>query len=315
MNAFLKLVEIQTKLASQLPLLLGTSYVLYAYDQFRPLNFLFLFLSLLSLDMATTAINNYYDYKKAIKTSGYGYESHNAIVSFNMGEKKVRGIIIILLFMAIGFGIMLFVHTTIVVLLLGIFSFCIGILYSYGPVPISRTPFGEFFSGGVMGFIIPFLSIYIHIYPLNIVKIIYTHWNLEITFNLAILGAILLLTIPPMICIANIMLANNICDMEDDLANKRYTLPIYIGKARALMLYKWLYYIAYGFILLMCLLKTLPLISLGTLLTIILVRKNIHKFLLEQNKSTTFILAVKNLVLINVTLSLTILMGMSLKLL
>lgn len=315
MNAFMKLVEIQTKLASQLPLLLGTSYVLYAYDQFKPLNFLYLFLSLLSFDMATTAINNYFDYKKAIKTSGYGYETHNAIVSFNMSERKVGAIILILLLMATGFGIMLFVNTSIVVLLLGLFSFGIGILYSYGPVPISRTPFGEFFSGSVMGFIIPFLAVYVHIYPLNILEITYTHWNLNFTFNLGILGTIFLLTIPPITCIANVMLANNICDKEDDLANKRYTLPIYIGKTKSLILYKWLYYIAYISIVVMCILKILPLISLSALLTFILVKKNINKFHLEQNKGTTFVFAVNNLMLINGILSLTIFIGFVLKLL
>ena len=90
MKAFLKLVEIQTKLASQLPLLLGTGYVLYAFDTFKVLNFLFMFLSLLTFDMATTAINNYYDYKKSIKTTGFGYEKHNAIVNYSMTENRVR---------------------------------------------------------------------------------------------------------------------------------------------------------------------------------------------------------------------------------
>ena len=66
MKAFLKLVEIQTKLASQLPLLLGTGYVLYAYETFSIRNFVFMFLSLLTFDMATTAINNYMDFKKSI---------------------------------------------------------------------------------------------------------------------------------------------------------------------------------------------------------------------------------------------------------
>ena len=62
--SLLKLAEIQTKLASQLPLLLGTVYALWRYDDFNLLNLLFMFLSLLSFDMATTVTNNYMDYKK-----------------------------------------------------------------------------------------------------------------------------------------------------------------------------------------------------------------------------------------------------------
>lgn len=34
--------------------------------------------------------------------------------------------------------------------------------------------------------------------------------------------------------VANIMLANNICDMEDDFINRRLTLSIYLGKENAL---------------------------------------------------------------------------------
>lgn len=313
MKAFFKFVEIQTKLASQLPLLLGTAYVLYNYDMFRPLNLLFMFLSLITFDMATTAINNYYDYKKAIKTSGYGYEVHNAIVSYNMRENTARAIIIILLTMAVAFGFLLYLNTSIVVLLLGSFSFCIGILYSFGPVPISRTPFGELFSGGIMGFIIPFLSIYIHIYPLKLITITLSEGNLSLGFDLTFLVSVILLTIPPMVTIANIMLANNLCDMEDDVVNRRYTLPIYIGREKGLTLYKLLYYMAYISVGLMLVFKIVPIFSLLVFATFIPVNKNIQAFFKEQKKATTFALAVKNLLLINASLAITILIGVIIK--
>ena len=65
LRSFLKLVEIQTKAASITPLLLGTIFAFYRYQKFVLSNFLFMLLSLLCFDMATTAINNYLDYKKA----------------------------------------------------------------------------------------------------------------------------------------------------------------------------------------------------------------------------------------------------------
>ena len=302
MKAFLKLVEIQTKLASQLPLLLGTGYVLYSFDTFKVLNFLFMFLSLLTFDMATTAINNYYDYKKSIKTTGFGYEKHNAIVNYSMNENHVKTIIIVLLLIASIFGILLYMNTNLVVLLLGIGSFAAGILYSFGPIPISRTPFGELLSGGIMGFIIPFLAIYIHLYNSNIITLTYVGGMMHLGVDIPFMIRVILLTIAPMVCIANIMLANNICDMEDDLTNKRYTLPLFIGKKRALTLYKGLYYIAYGSILILLIIKGLPPISWVSLITILPIKKNIDKFYQEQQKSTTFILAVKNLaILVGVT--------------
>ena len=33
--------------------------------------------------------------------------------------------------------------------------------------------------------------------------------------------------------------------MEDDLENRRYTLPLYIGRERSLVLFQMLYYIAF----------------------------------------------------------------------
>jgi len=314
MKAFFKLVEIQTKLASQLPLLLGTGYVLYSFDAFMPFNFLFMFMSLLTFDMATTAINNYYDYKKSIKTTGFGYEEHNAIVNYSMNENHVRTIIAVLLLIAGIFGILLYLNTTFLVLLIGIGSFAAGILYSFGPVPISRTPFGELFSGGIMGFVIPFLAIYIHLYNSDIIIFAFESGMVNLSFNMSFMIRIILLTIAPMICIANIMLANNICDMEDDLINRRYTLPLFIGKARALTLYKWLYFIAYGSILILIVLKVLPMISVVVLITILPIKKNIGKFYQEQQKSTTFVLAVKNLVILVGSVTITLYIGVAMKL-
>ena len=62
--SFLKLVEIQTKVASMIPFILGTVYSLYRFGKFNGMNFLLMFISLLTVDMATTAVNNYMDYKK-----------------------------------------------------------------------------------------------------------------------------------------------------------------------------------------------------------------------------------------------------------
>ena len=156
-SSFLKLVEIQTKVASVIPFSLGTVYALYRYKQFNFNNFILMFISLIVFDMTTTAINNYYDYKRAIKKQGYGYESHNAIVSYHIKESTVQFTILVLLLIAIVSGLLLFLNTSIVVLLIGMLSFAVGILYSFGPVPISRTPLGEIFSGFTMGFIITLL--------------------------------------------------------------------------------------------------------------------------------------------------------------
>jgi 1,4-dihydroxy-2-naphthoate octaprenyltransferase len=265
-----------------------------------------MFISLVSFDMATTTINNYYDYKRANKTQGYNYESHNAIVSYNLKESTVILTIIILLTIASVFGLMLFLNTTPVVLLLGAVSFVVGILYSFGPVPISRTPLGEIFSGLFMGFVIAFISVYIHAYDLGIVDLAVKGGMFGISVNLTETIYIFLLSLPAVNGIANIMLANNICDIEDDIENRRYTLPIYIGRERALQVFKALYYIGYADLLLMLVLGVTPAVTVFTLFTFIPVNKNIKSFYEKQTKKDTFVLSVKNFLIINAAQVLTI---------
>lgn len=312
-RSFLKLVEIQTKVASVIPFLLGTSYALYRFGAFKPLNFLLMLASLLCFDMTTTAVNNYLDFKRANRKFGYGYESHNAIVKDKLSERSVLAVIGTLLAVAVVAGFVLFLNTDIIVLLLGVVSFMIGLLYSAGPVPISRTPFGELFSGGFMGLVIPFLSAYIHIYDRNLFDLGLSDGMLRISVNLPELIFLLLISLPAAAGIANIMLANNICDIEDDLENKRYTLPIYTGKKNALIIFELLYYTGYAALAVLLVLGAAPLLCILAFLTLIPVYKNIRLFKALQTKKDTFVLSVKNFVVSNGVLVITVAAAAALK--
>jgi 1,4-dihydroxy-2-naphthoate octaprenyltransferase len=306
LGSFLKLVEIQTKVASVIPYLLGTLYTVFRFDSFVPKNALLMLLSLLCIDMATTAINNYQDYKNANKRHGFGYESHNAIVRDQLSERSVQVAIGILLAGAGVFGFILFLNTDLIVLILGMLSFLLAILYSYGPMPISRTPFGELFSGGFMGFIIPFLAVYINLHEGSLVSMTVTSSIIQLDINWIELAYLGLLTLPAMAGIANIMMANNICDMEEDLENKRYTLPIVAGKKNALTLYKSLYYLGFAALAALMTLRVLPLIAMIVFIAMIPVLKNIRAFEQKQVKAETFVTAVQNFVLVNAGLALTL---------
>jgi 1,4-dihydroxy-2-naphthoate octaprenyltransferase len=254
-----------------------------------------MFISLIAFDMATTAINNYIDNAKVKDNSA----NINLISKYGISKSKVLLIIFALLTIAAIAGIMLTLNTNIVVLLLGVVSFIVGILYTFGPIPISRMPLGEVFSGFFMGFIIIFLSVYIHIYDTNIIILTYQNNILSVGINVLEILSIFLVSIPSIVGIANIMLANNICDVEEDILNKRFTLPYYIGKPRALNIFKLLYYIGYVDLILLVVLKMLPLASLIMLLTFIVVNRNIKMFEDKPIKSENFILSVKNFVLMN----------------
>jgi len=298
-KSFLKLVEIRTKLASLIPFLLGTVYALYHFQRFNFINFILMFGSLFIFDMFTTALNNYLDYKRAVKKQGYNYEKHNAIVKYNLTETSVLITIAVLFSLATALGIVLFFNTNIIVLIVGMLSFLVGICYSFGPVPISRTPLGEVFSGFFMGFVILFLATFVHIYDLDIINLNFESFKLYFYIDIVEVLCIFLLSLITVCCIANIMLANNICDIEDDIENRRYTLPIYIGKERALWLFKAIYYFAFADIILLVILKIIPPICIVALLIFIPVSRNIKLFYAVQTKKDTFDLSVKNFLMMS----------------
>lgn len=296
-GSFLQFVEIQTKLASIIPFIMGTLFSLYRYESFNSLNFIIMLVSLLTFDMATTAINNYLDYKKSLVNEGYNYRQKNAIVRDGISETMAVVVIFVLLSIAIVFGVVLTLRTDIIVLLIGMLSFMVGILYTFGPVPISRMPLGEMFSGVFMGFVIMFIAVYIHIFDRDIILLIFDNNMLNISFNIIEVIYIFLFSIPAVCGIANIMLANNICDIEEDMVNKRFTLPYYLGRPKALKLFEIIYYIGYLDIILITVLGIAPMIILLALFTIIPVSQNIRKFCIKPLKGKTFVFSVKNFAL------------------
>lgn len=298
LKSFLQLVELPTKVASLFPFLIGTAYAYFRYDKFILENGLIMLFAMLALDMATTAMNNYMDYKKAIKTHGFNYEQHNAIVKHGLSEKLVVFVIGSLVTLAAGLGILLYLQTNVLVLILGMISFFFAAIYTWGPVPISRTPLGELVSGVVMGGIITFISMYIHVYNWGFVTLSAQGANLNFSLNIIEIAGLVLIALPLVTGIANIMLANNICDMEDDFVNRRFTLPIVIGKKYALRLFAGLYAIGYMSILVAIFFNFLSLMSLLVLVTVAPVSKHIRRFYEKQSKSETFILSVKNFILI-----------------
>ncbi|MEX1378357.1 MAG: 1,4-dihydroxy-2-naphthoate polyprenyltransferase [Eubacteriales bacterium] len=313
LKSFLKLVEIRTKIASILPFFIGISYALYSYEKINILNSVIMFFSMILLDMSVTALNNYYDYKKAIKKEGYSYEIHNPLVEQNISPKTALAIIILMIFVSAALGIYLVYLTDYIVLLLGMFCFAVGVLYSYGPIPISRTPFGEIFSGITMGFFISFITIYINIIDEKIISLYIENSMLFGSIDIESMVKIILVTIPAVLCIGNIMLANNICDIEEDIENKRYTLPVFIGRKKSVLILKVITYMSYAAILFGVIAKALPMYSLIVFFTIVFAAKNAKKFGENPTKKDTFKMIVVNCVIINVSLIISILAGVAIK--
>ena len=286
---FLSYVEIRTKIASVLPFLLGLFYSVYAYGQISLRNTALFFVSMLLFDMATTALNNYID----TKTNKSTLQFHKA---------AARLIIYFLLLSAIVAGLALVFNTSLVVLFCGALCFFIGIFYTFGPAPISRMPLGELFSGVFMGFFIPFLVVLINAPVQSLVYFSFSGMVLQLNFNIEDLIKLAVITVPAICGVANIMLANNICDIETDIQVNRFTLPFYIGKKNALRLFAFLYYAAFAATVTAAALRILPLYTLLALLAVVIAQRNIAVFKTQQSKEKTFPLSVQNFIMIMVPL-------------
>jgi len=300
LKIFLELVEIRTKLASLLPFTIGLLFAIYHFGEFNPFTTVAFFACMIIFDMTTTAINNYMDWKKAVDDPKFDYKNtRNTIGKHRLDEKIVVLIILTMLVIAISLGVWLVYLTTFLVLFLGILCFAIGIFYTFGPIPLSRLPLGEIFSGITMGFGIRFLTIYVNTYQLELLGLTFSDGQLLIYMDIIELLTIILISLPGVFTIANVMLANNICDLEEDRSNHRYTLVHYIGRESALKLFNALYLLSFLSIIFAAVIGIFP-PSIGVvLLTLIPVIKNIKKFRVTQIKSQTFALSLKNLLLIN----------------
>ena len=293
---FLEFVELKTKVASVFPMLIGLLWSLYHYQQLNWLNTLLFVIAVISFDMCTTAINNTMDYHKAVDKE-YQQEE-NILGKHDLDFKQMVVIILTLLLISILFSLVLVWRTDFALLPMGVVCFLIGIFYTFGPMPLSRLPLGEVFSGVTMGFGIFFLAVYIQ----SPSDFLVTAWSLgqgviNIDWYFAETVKIFLMSIPLICLIATIMLANNICDYEQDLRNHRNTLVHYLQPKASLFLYTVLSILPWFMWLIYVILGLLPLWALLGLILALPFVKNLRRFQKQQIKSQTFINSIKNFVL------------------
>ncbi len=123
--------------------------------------------------------------------------------------------------------------------------------------------------------------------------------KLNIGLDIANLVELFFVALPAMATTANIMLANNICDLESDVAVGRHTLVYYLGKQLSLNLFKIIYALIFVDYALLVMLNVLPLqVFFALLLVAKPVFNNSNKFVANPVKATTFINAIINFLLI-----------------
>ncbi|MFD1421740.1 1,4-dihydroxy-2-naphthoate polyprenyltransferase [Lactiplantibacillus songbeiensis] len=298
-KVFLEFVEIKSLIASVLPFVLGSLYAIYNYHQVH-LGYLALFFVASSLfHMATNANDNYQDFLHAPRDADNQefLEETNVVGVNQISIGQARTITFGLAGVSLVLGLWLVTRTGLPLLWMGLYSYAVGYFYAGGPKPISTSPFGEFFSGFTMGFMIFWIAVFINTYDVTTITWL-SSFQVLVAAGLAIFA------------ISNIMLANNICDMAEDIALGRHTILYYLGKPIMLRVFAWSYVAGYLCLVAAVWLGVLPPLSLLTLISAIPVYKNTRLFLQKQVKRETFILAIKNATII--CLSFAVFMGLGL---
>lgn len=234
-----QLMRPHTLTAAVVPVLVGTAsaklFLLGSEDHLKFSLFLAMLIACLLIQAATNMFNEYYDFKKGLDdhtSVGIG----GVIVRNGMSPKLVMNIAIAFYIIAALLGIFLAFHSSFWIIPIGVVCMAIGYLYTGGPMPISWTPFGELFSGVFMGMIIILLAFFIQ------------------TGNVQ--GLIIWLSIPIVITIGLINMANNIRDRVKDKASGRKTLPILLGKRASVIFMATMYVVAYALVVFTTLFKS-----------------------------------------------------------
>ncbi|MBC6315589.1 1,4-dihydroxy-2-naphthoate polyprenyltransferase [Listeria grandensis] len=218
------LLRPHTLVASFVPVFLGTT-VAMSYESFHFTRFLVMLISCFLIQTSANLFNEYYDFKKG-QDDEHTVGNGGAIVRNGMKPGFILFLAIFLYVLAILGGIYLCMDVNNWWIgLLGIISMVVGYLYTGGPYPIAYTPFGEIMAGFFMGGIITFISFYIQAGFIS--------------------SFIVYVSIPVMVLVGNLLLANSIRDLEPDKANGRLTLAILLGRKGALILFTFAFIFAY----------------------------------------------------------------------
>lgn len=296
---FLEVVELRTKVASVFPFVMGVLFSLVYFHEIHPVNTVIFFIGMLVFDLTTTSINNYMDFRKA-KSEQYKFE-HNVIGREKVPEALVRNMIFGMLALTFVIGLYLTYATGWLLLVMGAVVCFIGVFYTFGPIPLSRMPLGEVFSGFTMGLGIFAITIYINTVNQKVfyLALDFASGTFGLIGNLWAVCAIVLASLPLVFTIANIMLANNLRDLEADIENHRYTLVYYIGRQHGIQLFQGMMLASYAALLLGFLFGIFQWPILLVFLSLPKIRQNLKAHQASLPHPNSFGYSIKNMILFN----------------
>lgn len=256
MQVWWRLLRPHTLTASFIPVFIGT---MLAYNEGTVNIFLFLAMLIASMliQAATNMFNEYYDFVRGLdheESVGIG----GTIVRDGIPAKNVLRLAFLFFAAAIVLGIYICMESSWWIAVIGLISMLFGYLYTGGPLPIAYTPFGELFSGFLMGTVIIGISYFIQ--------------------TQTITGAVILISIPTALFIGGIMMSNNIRDLEGDKKSGRRTIAILLGRTNAIRFLAALFTIAFAMTAYFIISGLLPVWSVITFVSVIKATDVLKKF-------------------------------------
>jgi 1,4-dihydroxy-2-naphthoate octaprenyltransferase len=217
-TAALELAAPHTWGASVVPVTAAAAISMTLYEAFSIPLFFSLTLTVVCLQSAVNTLNDLSDFISGVDRPENCDDPHDAAMVFH--NPRPRSVLLFglgLILLAFLCGLYALLASGIELILFGAAGVAVIILYCVGGASLSRLPLGEFFSGFTLGTVVMVASVYAYAEELNLRTVA--------------------LSAPVAITIALIMLTNNASDIERDSASGRRTLPVLIGRQRALVLH------------------------------------------------------------------------------
>ena len=262
LSQFFALIRPRTLTAAFSPVVLGAAMGATQFAPTQPIGLSIIYtlgilICVLSAQIAANIWNEYFDFKSGLDLTQAAGNS-GSIVRDGISPAIIKRWGYMTTILPLILGIALAKAVTWWYIPVGILCILTSILYSGGPKPISRTPFGELASGLAMGFAIVGITLFAWTHTL--------HWTYLIP------------AVPSTILIGAIMMTNNLRDFTNDANHGRRTLVILLGRERGLQLLQGLFLISSLWILIWTILGVIPWPSLVALLSLLPAMKVIHIF-------------------------------------
>lgn len=282
---FWELTEIYTAPLNLFIILLGVSAANFLSDAALTSNLLTFIGIIITFHIAVNVFNHWMDFQNA--SDEHYKEVTNIIGRDNLSLKTVKRFFYGAMIVAFLLGSYLVSQTNLFVGILGFIGFYIGLFYSYGKYPINSLPIAETITALASGFFITTIAYYLTVLNHGANKEVFI-WKL------------LAISLPLVISMFNNLLANNTCDLEEDINNGRKTLVYYLGKPKAVALLVALTIFNYLWLVVLVILDLAPASVLLLLIALPFVLKKLTAYINEQDKSKTFPIVLKSMSIVMV---------------